>query len=113
MMTKYRKPTQKEELRAFKGLLHELHLHRAITLDNEKVVAILDRMFSWTSAHNDRNGEAREREIEQAINRAFWERIHGLPWEGHAKPRPHVSKEEAARRRAERERDNGGAGSWS
>jgi hypothetical protein len=74
-MKNYRTPTQAEQVLAFGNLMHQLHMHRAITMDQERVVKILDRMFSWTAAHSDCNGEASDREIQQKINRAFWEQI--------------------------------------
>ena len=106
----YRTPTQKEELRAWRDLAHQLHLHRCITMNHEAVVKILDRMHSWTAAHGDGNGQASAREVLQRVNKAFWEQIMH---EGHAaevlkKARRKISKEEAEERRRAREYSLGG-----
>lgn len=76
-MTKpiYRTPTMKEELRAWRDLAHELHMHRCITMNEPEVIKILDRMQAWSSAHSDGNGEWSDNQIENNINTAFWEKI--------------------------------------
>ncbi len=101
----YRTPTQKEELLAWRGLAHDLHMHRCITMNHEKVVEILDRMYSWTAAHSDCNGCASEADIRKRVNTAFWERIMdpGHAHEGIKKPRRVIPKEEAEQRRRDRE----------
>lgn len=62
----------KEELQAFKDIAYLLHMHRNITMDNNEVVKLLDRLHHWTASHSDGNGGKTEIQIQQNINRAFW-----------------------------------------
>jgi hypothetical protein len=78
-MKHYRTPTKTEKVNAFEYLMHSLHMHRAITMDQAAVVKILDRMFAYTAAHSDCNGEASELQIKRKVNKAFWEHIAEQP----------------------------------
>lgn len=96
-----RKPNPDEELKAFKDLLWHVDLHRRITMDHAAVVAALDRMSAWVSAHSDGNGERSEEEVEANVVEAFWkyiaQRKAGLPppKRGPGRPRKNPLPEES------------------
>lgn len=78
----FRKPTQAEQLDAWKHLAFEMNLHRTITMNNGAVVKCLERIDAWVGAHSDRNGEKSEKDIELSIRWAFWNFICKNPVAG-------------------------------
>lgn len=71
-MMKVKRPTQKEKIAIYEGLLHELQFHMDVTMDNDKIKAILARVAAWSYAHRQGNGEHHEDERNAAIDNAFW-----------------------------------------
>ena len=78
----YRKPTDKEVVKAFNDLAFELNLHRTITMNHGAVVKCLERVDRYVQAHADGNGERTDDRIQQNINRAFWEHLAQDPVAG-------------------------------
>lgn len=72
---KYRKPTLKEEVAAWRALAWEVNLHRTITMNHDAVVKCLQRMDAYVGAHSSANGERPDNEIQQNVNEAFWKHI--------------------------------------
>jgi len=72
---KYRKPTQQEQLDAWKHLAFEINLHRTVTMNHGAVIECLKRIDSWVSAHGSGNGEKSDKQVEVNVATAFWEHI--------------------------------------
>jgi len=64
-------PTPQEKVRVYEQLLHDLHFHRTVTMNHQKVVELLDAISAWSMAHSDGNGERSQGEIRRKINSAF------------------------------------------
>jgi hypothetical protein len=69
---KVKRPTQKEKIAVYEDLLHELQFHMDVTLDNDKIKAILARIASWSYAHRQGNGELSEDQQHELIDNRFW-----------------------------------------
>ena len=70
-----RKPTPEEEVLAWRHLAWELDMHRSITMDERKVIEVLNRISSWVAAHSDANGERPIDEVDKNVSIAFWTKI--------------------------------------
>ena len=78
----YRKPTKDEQLDAWKHLAFQLNLHRTITMNNTAVVDCLRRIDAWVDAHSTSNGYLSDKQVQERVNRAFWEHIVKNPQAG-------------------------------
>lgn len=70
-----RKPTPEEEVLAWRHLAWELDMHRSITMDEKRVIEVLNRISSWVASHSDANGERPEEEVDLNVATAFWTKI--------------------------------------
>jgi hypothetical protein len=65
-------PLMKEKVATYERLLHDLHFHRSVTMNNAAVVELLNRISTWSQAHYRGNGELDERQLQAGIDEAFW-----------------------------------------
>jgi hypothetical protein len=72
---RYRKPTPKEEIAAWRALAWQINLHRTITMNEAAVIDCLKRMDAWVASHSTANGERKDSEVQQNVNEAFWKYI--------------------------------------
>lgn len=64
-----KKPTQKEKIRMYEDVLHELYLQQTC-MNNKRILELLSNIHTWSHAHS--NGEGTEFEREKWITNAFW-----------------------------------------
>lgn len=65
-------PLLKEKIRVYEGLLHDIQFHREVTMNQAAVIALLDKIGSWSYAHRRGNGEYNEKEQQAIVDGAFW-----------------------------------------
>lgn len=70
-----KKPSMKEKVEVYEKFLFRLNFHRTITLNEERVKALLALADEWVTAHG---GERTSKEIDENINHAF-EKLKNLP----------------------------------
>ena len=71
-MTKIKRPTQKEKIAVYEDLLHNIQLYAVVTMDEERMKAIINRICAWSYAHRQGNGEHSEEQINNGIDYHFW-----------------------------------------
>ena len=54
--------TQKEKIAIYERLLHNIQLHREVTMNGQAVKELLDRICDWSYSHRSGNGELSESE---------------------------------------------------
>lgn len=88
---------KKDRTAVLERALHALTFAREVSMDADKVRAILDALGAWSRAHSDRNGERSDHTIKVAVDAATQrldrlldgtppsahERIAALQEEGH------------------------------
>jgi len=72
-----RKPTQDEELQAWRSLAWRINLHRTVTMNQDEVLDCLKCIDIWVQAHADGNGERSEADVTKNVTSAFWVHIAG------------------------------------
>jgi hypothetical protein len=70
--SKPKQPTMREKIEVYEQLLHDLHFHSSVTMNHQAVMALLNKISSWSYAHRQGNGEYSEKEQNDVINHAFW-----------------------------------------
>ena len=55
----------------YENLLHQLHTHRCITADSDKIVQILNAIDAWSFAHNCGNGMQSDEDCASNIDAKF------------------------------------------
>lgn len=58
-------------LSVLESLLHRIQIAREVAMDADKVVALLDKICTWSRAHREGNGELTEKEQQERIDKAF------------------------------------------
>lgn len=56
-----------DELQLWRSIGLQLHQARCITLNNGKIIKLLDLIDAWASAHNCSNGELSDEECDKRI----------------------------------------------
>jgi hypothetical protein len=69
---KPKKPTLREKVQVYEALLHNIQMHREVTMNSVEVIKLLDKIGNWSYAHRQGNGEPTEAEQQRMVNRAFW-----------------------------------------
>lgn len=67
-----KKPTQKEKIKQYESLLHDLHFASTVGMNHKRVMELLNQISNWSYAHRVGNGEHTETQQQKIINRAFW-----------------------------------------
>lgn len=68
-----RTPSLEEKIRVYEALLHQIQLHRSVTLNREKLLNLLDKIDRWSYAHRVGNGALSDEQQQAKIDSAFWE----------------------------------------
>jgi len=75
----YPAPTKNERIRYMEALLHQLNAAR--TAGNvEAIHQLLNRIDDWSYAHRVGNGALTDRQQQQLIHKAFWNKIAGVDY---------------------------------
>lgn len=69
---KIKKPTQKEKIKMYEEVLHDLHFASSVVMNHQQVMDILQKISSWSYAHRVGNGEHSEAQQQKIVNKAFW-----------------------------------------
>ena len=72
VMTKTKRPTQKEKIAVYEDLLHNIQLFAEVTMDEERLKVIIARACRWSYSHRAGNGELSEDVLNDRIDTAFW-----------------------------------------
>lgn len=63
--------TQKEKIKVYEQLLHDLYFASQVTMNNERVGKLLMNIGRWSYSHRCGNGELSERTQNSLINESF------------------------------------------
>jgi len=77
-MTKSRKISDKEKVKILDDFLFRLHFHRYVSMNEQKVLAMLTISDAYVNAHSNHNGELSDAEVQANIN-AQLEKMRTLP----------------------------------
>jgi hypothetical protein len=61
----------RQKVLLYERVLHQLQMHREVTMDSCRVKAILDAIGDWSYAHRQGNGELTERQQRKLIHEAL------------------------------------------
>lgn len=70
---KVKHPSIKDKLAVYEDLLHAIQLHAEVTMNNDKMKEIINRVCRWSYAHRSGNGENSEKHQQEQIDHAFWQ----------------------------------------
>lgn len=65
------KITKDEKIKMYEGLLHDLQMFYAVTLNSAQVKKLLDNIAAWSYAHRQGNGELTDKEQQEHIDFHF------------------------------------------
>ncbi len=69
----YKKPTLKQKVEMYENVFHQLYLCRAYTLNNDRIMQILDNIDSWSRAQGaDGPYDGEERTYYNYVYGTFW-----------------------------------------
>lgn len=71
-MKRIKRPTVKQKLAMYEGLLHDLHFCSTVVMNHERLRELLSNISDWSYAHRVGNGEPTEREQAQMVDAKFW-----------------------------------------
>jgi hypothetical protein len=63
--------TLRDKVKMYEGLLHDIQMHREVTMDNDKVINLLDNICDWSYAHRVGNGEYTDNEQKEIVASRF------------------------------------------
>jgi len=66
------RPTQKQKIEMYEGLLHDINSSAAIAMRAEDVQRLIRNICDWSYAHRQGNGELTDKQQRNLINGAFW-----------------------------------------
>jgi hypothetical protein len=69
-MTK--KPTQKQKIEMYEGLLHDINMFAAVAMNPEMTSKLIGNICDWSYAFRQGNGEFSDKEQQKLINDRFW-----------------------------------------
>jgi hypothetical protein len=67
-----RHPSQKDKMKVYENLLHEIQMNVEVNMDPAAVREILNRICRWSYAHRQGNGEISDAVQQELIDGAFW-----------------------------------------
>lgn len=63
--------TQREKIRMYERLLHDLYFASHVTMDSKRVGTLLENIGRWSYSHRAGNGQLSDRQQNEMINSAF------------------------------------------
>lgn len=69
---KVKKPTVKDKIAVYEDLLHSIQMHTELTMNNDQIKEIINRICKWSYAHRNGNGELSEKQRQEQIDYEFW-----------------------------------------
>lgn len=66
-------PTQKEKIKVYEELMHDIQFHADVTGRLDVVQALVRKMCNWSYAHRAGNGELSTKEQQAQVDKAFWD----------------------------------------
>jgi len=66
------RPTQKQKIEMYEGLLHDINTFAAIAMNDEMTRKLVRNVCDWSYAHRQGNGEFTQRRQNELINSRFW-----------------------------------------
>lgn len=69
---------QKDKLLTLERFMWRLNFHRAVSMNEAKVLAMLKMADEWVGAHSTSNGELPDSSVKKNIDAAY-ERLKSLP----------------------------------
>ena len=69
---------QADKLAILEGFLWRLNFHRAVSMNEQKVFAMLKMADEWVGAHSSGNGERSTKDVDKNVNAAY-EKLKVLP----------------------------------
>lgn len=64
-------PTLRQKVETYERLLHAIQLHKEVTMNNNRLNALLNNICAWSYAHRVGNGTLTPRQQNKLINEAF------------------------------------------
>lgn len=60
-----------DKIKDYEHVLHRIQMYREVTMDNNKITKLLDKICRWSYSHRCGNGENTDKEQQQLIDHAF------------------------------------------